>query len=85
MTDINRRLQHNSVNQKQAKQAAEYLELDRQGKEIEERGQVIKGRPTHPHALLGGLPYKKDRGAPQTFRKKQNNKRLRYQVSVLWA
>lgn len=40
MTDINRRLQHNSVSQKQAKQAAEYLELDRQGKEIEERGQV---------------------------------------------
>ena len=40
MTDINRRLQLNSINQKQAKQAAEYLELDRQGKEIEERGQV---------------------------------------------
>jgi len=46
MTDINRRLQHNSVSQKQAKQAAEYLELDRQGKEIEERGQVSKERPT---------------------------------------
>ena len=59
MTDINRRLQHNSVNQKQAKQAAEYLELDRQGKEIEERGQVIKGGPTHPPRPLGGLPYKK--------------------------
>ena len=40
MTDINRRLQYNSTSQKQAKQAAEYLELDRQGKEIEERGQV---------------------------------------------
>ena len=40
MTDINRRLQHNSTHQKQAKQAAEFLELDRQGKEIEERGQV---------------------------------------------
>ena len=40
MTDINRRLQHNSTNQKQAKQAAEYLELDRQGKEIEEKEQV---------------------------------------------
>ena len=51
MTDINRRLQHNSVNQKQAKQAAEYLELDRQGKEIEERGQVSKGLPTHPTPL----------------------------------
>ena len=45
MTDINRRLQHNSVSQKQAKQAAEYLELDRQGKEIEERVQVSQGRP----------------------------------------
>lgn len=44
MTDINRRLQHNSVNQKQAKQAAEYLELDRQGKEIEERGQFAEAR-----------------------------------------
>ena len=40
MTDINRRLQYNSTNQKQAKQAAEFLELDRQGKEIEEKGQV---------------------------------------------
>ena len=40
MTDINRRLQHNSTNQKQAKQAVEFLELDRQGKEIEEKGQV---------------------------------------------
>ncbi|KAJ7382893.1 hypothetical protein OS493_031951 [Desmophyllum pertusum] len=44
MTDINRRLQHNSVSQKQAKQAAEYLELDRQGKEIEERGQFAEAR-----------------------------------------
>ena len=44
MTDINRRLQHNSTHQKQAKQAAEYLELDRQGKEIEEKGQVTEGR-----------------------------------------
>lgn len=44
MTDINRRLQHNSIHQKQAKQAAEYLELDRQGKEIEEKGQVTEGR-----------------------------------------
>ena len=40
MTDINRRLQYNSTHQKQAKQAAEFLELDRQGKEIEEKGQV---------------------------------------------
>ena len=41
MTDINRRLQHNSTDpQKQAKQAVEFLELDRQGKEIEEKGQV---------------------------------------------
>ena len=40
MTDINRRLQYNSTNQKQAKQAAEFLELDRQGKDIEEKGQV---------------------------------------------
>jgi len=40
MTDINRSLQHNSTNQKQAKQAVEFLELDRQGKEIEEKGQV---------------------------------------------
>ncbi|KAL9961295.1 hypothetical protein ACROYT_G030207 [Oculina patagonica] len=47
MTDINRRLQHNSVNQKQAKQAAEYLELDRQGKEIEERGQFAEARRSH--------------------------------------
>lgn len=44
MTDINRRLQYNSVSQKQAKQAAEYLELDRQGKEIEERGQFAEAR-----------------------------------------
>ncbi|KAK2552825.1 hypothetical protein P5673_025993 [Acropora cervicornis] len=42
MTDINRRLQHNSTHQKQAKQAAEYLELDRQGKEIEEKGQEMQ-------------------------------------------
>ncbi|RMX61067.1 hypothetical protein pdam_00020654 [Pocillopora damicornis] len=47
MTDINRRLQHNSVSQKQAKQAAEYLELDRQGKEIEERGQFAEARRSH--------------------------------------
>ena len=40
MTDINRRLQYNSTSQKEAKLAAEYLELDRQGKEIEERVQV---------------------------------------------
>ena len=40
MTDINRSLQHNSTNQKQAKQAAKFFELDRQGKEIEEKGQV---------------------------------------------
>ena len=40
MTDINRRLQYNSTNQKEAKLAAEYLDLDRQGKEIEEQGQV---------------------------------------------
>lgn len=44
MTDINRRLQYNSTSQKQAKQAAEYLELDRQGKEIEERGQFAEAR-----------------------------------------
>jgi len=44
MTDINRRLQHNSTHQKQAKQAAEFLELDRQGKEIEERGQFAEAR-----------------------------------------
>lgn len=64
MTDINRRLQHNSVSQKQAKQAAEYLELDRQGKEIEERGQVSKGPPT---STEGGLPYKKNRTARRIF------------------
>jgi hypothetical protein len=40
MTDVSRRLQHNSTSQRQAKLAAEYLELDRQVKEIEERGQV---------------------------------------------
>ena len=48
MTDINRRLQYNSTSQKQAKQAAEYLELDRQGKEIEERGQVRMILPLYP-------------------------------------
>ena len=48
MTDINRRLQYNSTSQKQAKQAAEYLELDRQGKEIEERGQVRMILPFYP-------------------------------------
>lgn len=48
MTDINRRLQYNSTSQKQAKQAAEYLELDRQGKEIEERGQVRMILPCYP-------------------------------------
>lgn len=47
MTDINRRLQHNSTNQKQAKQAAEYLELDRQGKEIEEKEQFAEARRKH--------------------------------------
>ncbi|XP_015761752.1 PREDICTED: intersectin-1-like [Acropora digitifera] len=47
MTDINRRLQHNSTHQKQAKQAAEYLELDRQGKEIEEKGQFAEARRKH--------------------------------------
>ena len=40
MTDIHRRLQHNSTAQRQAQQTAEYFELERQGKEIEERGQV---------------------------------------------
>ncbi|XP_031559018.1 splicing regulatory glutamine/lysine-rich protein 1-like [Actinia tenebrosa] len=44
MTDVNRRLQHNSTSQRQAKLAAEYLELDRQGKEIEERGQFAEAR-----------------------------------------
>ena len=74
MTDINRRLQHNSVNQKQAKQAAEYLELDRQGKEIEERGQVSKGRPT-PYGVAGGLPYKKGRRCfVENLKKKRKNK-----------
>ena len=38
MTDINRSLQHNSTKQKQAKKVVEFLKLDRQGKEIEEKG-----------------------------------------------
>ena len=66
MTDINRRLQYNSTSQKQAKQAAEYLELDRQGKEIEERGQVRMILPWYPSLNLynpltnaaPSLPYK---------------------------
>ena len=40
MTDIHRRLEHNSTAQKQAQLTAEYFELERKGKEIEERGQV---------------------------------------------
>ncbi|XP_048590371.1 trichohyalin isoform X2 [Nematostella vectensis] len=47
MTDVTRRLQHNSTSQRQAKLAAEYLELDRQGKEIEERGQFAEARRNH--------------------------------------
>ena len=78
MTDINRRLQHNSVNQKQAKQAAEYLELDRQGKEIEERGQVSKGHPTHPH-LQGDSHIKRIGVLVRHFEKKKKKKKNPHQ------
>lgn len=44
MTDIHRRLQHNSTAQRQAQHTADYFERERQGKEIEERGQFAQAR-----------------------------------------
>ena len=45
MTDALRRLQLNSMGQKNAQQNAQYLQLDRKGKEITEKIQVREEMP----------------------------------------